>query len=52
LIEENTVRVSAALEETRRELQALREVLNAQPAKRARGQSTKRRSKVPMSGAE
>jgi hypothetical protein len=52
LIEENTVRVSAALEETRRELQALREVLNAQPAKRARGQSTKRRSKVPISGAE
>ena len=52
LIEENTVRVSAALEETRRELQALREVLNAQPAKRARGQSIKRRSKVPISGAE
>jgi selenocysteine lyase/cysteine desulfurase len=52
LIEENTVRVSAALEETRRELQALREVLNAQLAKRARGQSIKRRSKVPISGAE
>jgi hypothetical protein len=51
-IEENTVRVSAALEETRRELQALREVLNAQSAKQGRGQSTKRRSKVPMSGPE
>lgn len=52
LIEEHTARVSAALEETRKELQALREALNAQPAQRAKGQSSKRRSKVPMSGAQ
>ena len=52
LIEEHTARVSAALEETRRELQALREAVNAQSAMRAKGPSTKRRSKVPMSGGQ
>jgi DNA-binding FrmR family transcriptional regulator len=52
LIEEHTARVSAALEETRRELQALREALNAQPGRRGKGQTSKRQSKVPMSGAQ
>jgi hypothetical protein len=52
LIEEHTARVCAALEETRKELQTLREALNAQPAQRAKGPSSKRRLKMPMSGAQ
>jgi hypothetical protein len=51
LIEQNTARMSATLEETRKELQALREAVNAQLPRRGKGQSSKRRSKVPTQQA-
>lgn len=52
LIEQNTARMSATLEETRKELQALREAVNAQLPRRGKGQSSKRRSKMPTQEAE
>ena len=36
IIEQNAERVSALLEATRKELEALREALNAQPARKAK----------------
>jgi hypothetical protein len=50
LIEQNTARMNATLEETRKELQALREAVNAQ-LPRGKGQSSKRRSKMPTQQA-
>jgi hypothetical protein len=51
LIEQSTARIGATLEETRNELQALREAVNAQLRGRGRGQSSKRRSKAPTQEA-
>ncbi len=51
LIEQNTARISAALEETRKELQALREAVNAQLPRRGNGPSSRRRSKAPTQEA-
>lgn len=50
LIEQNTARMNATLEETRKELQALREAVNAQ-LQQGKGQSSKRRSKMPTQQA-
>ena len=49
VVEQNAERVSALLEATRKELEALREALNAQPARRAKSPSAsgKRRTKQP-----
>jgi hypothetical protein len=47
LIEQNTARMSATLEETRKELRALREAVNAQLPRRDNGPSSRRRSKAP-----
>ena len=49
VVEQNAERVGALLEATRKELEALREALNAQPARRAKSPSAsgKRRTKQP-----
>jgi hypothetical protein len=52
IVEQNAERVSALLEATRKELEALRESLSAQPSRKAKGASGKRRAKDPAPVAE
>ncbi len=52
IVEQNAERVSAQLESTRKELEALREALNAQPTRRVKSSSGRRRSKDPAPVAE
>jgi hypothetical protein len=52
IVEQNAERVSALLEGTRKELEALREALSNPPARRTKNTSSKRRSKDPAPVAQ
>ncbi len=52
IIEQNAERVSALLEATRKELEALREALSAQPARKAKNPNGRRRAKDPAPVAQ
>ncbi|MGC1968519.1 MAG: hypothetical protein WA673_18810 [Candidatus Acidiferrales bacterium] len=47
IVEQNAERVSALLEATRKELEALREALNAEPPRKSKNSTGKRKSKEP-----
>jgi hypothetical protein len=52
IVEQNAERVSALLESTRKELEALREALTASPVRKAKNPSGKRRAKDPAPVAQ
>lgn len=52
VVEQNAERVGALLEATRKELEALREALNAQPARQTKTPARKRRTKQPATVPE
>ena len=52
VVEQNAERVGALLEATRKELEALREALNAQPARQTKTPARKRRTKQPATAPE
>jgi hypothetical protein len=52
IVEQNAERVSALLEATRKELEALREALSAQPARKAKIPNSRRRAKDPTPVAQ
>jgi hypothetical protein len=52
IVEQNAERVSALLEATRKELEALREALCAQPPRKARNPNSRRRTKDPTPVAQ
>jgi hypothetical protein len=52
IVEQNAERVSALLEATRKELEALREALTAAPARRGKNPSARRRTKDPAPVAQ